>query len=66
MHKAYLEYIKKIFTNYCIKYWKIVKGEKTSEMNSKISIDILKEHFEKLALGNESVDVSDTSGISGD
>ena len=43
-------------------YWKIAKGEKTSEFYSNISLDIWREHFEKLALGNESGEVSDTNG----
>ena len=44
------------------KFWKIiVKGEKTSKIQSNTSLHIFKEHFEKLTLGNENVDVSDTN-----
>ena len=43
-------------------YWKIiVKGEKTSEILSNISLHFFKEHFDKLAIGYKSVDVSDTN-----
>ena len=40
----------------------MIKGEKTSEIHSNISLDIFKEHFEKLALGNKRGVVSDTNG----
>ena len=43
-------------------YWKIMKGEKKSEFQHKISLDLFKEHFEKHALGNEGVNVSNTTG----
>ena len=43
-------------------YLKIIKVEKKSEVQHKISLDLFKEHLEKLALGNESVNVSDTTG----
>ena len=33
-----------------------------SEVQHKISLDLFKEHFEKLALGNEGVNVSKTTG----
>ena len=39
----------------------IVKGEKTSEILSNISLHIFKEHFDKLAIENKTVDVSDTN-----
>ena len=39
-----------------IYYWKIIKEVKTSENHHNISLDIFMEHFEKLALGNESGD----------
>ena len=43
-------------------YWKIIKEGKTSETHHNISLDIFKEHFEKLALGNESGDACETNG----
>ena len=69
VHKAYAEYKQKIVHKLRLlqsenpkKYWKIIKGDKTSENHYNISLDIFKEHFEKLALGNERVDLSDTNG----
>ena len=49
-------------SGYPKEYWKINKGEKTSEIHSNISLDIFKEPFGTLALGNERGDVSDTNG----
>ena len=69
VHKSYTEYKRKIIHKLRLlqsenpkEYWKIIKGEKTSEIHSNISLDIFKEHFEKLALGNKRGDVSDTNG----
>ena len=69
VHKAYTEYKRKIIHKLRLlqsenhkEYWKIIKGEKTSEIHSNISLDIFKEHFEKLALGNKRGDISDTNG----
>ena len=69
VHKAYSEYKKKIISKLRLlqsenpkEYWKIIKGEKKSEVQHKISLDLFKEHFEKLALGNEGVNVSKTTG----
>ena len=69
VHKAYAEYKQQMIHKLRLlqsenpkEYWKIIKGEKTSEIHSNISLDIFKEHFEKLVLGNESGDVSDTNG----
>ena len=59
VHKAYSEYKKKLISKLRLlqsenpqKYWKIIKEEKKSEVQHKISLDLFKEHFEKLALGN--------------
>ena len=69
MHKAYEEYKQKLSHKLRLlqsenpkEYWKIIKGGKTSEIHSNISLDIFKELFERLALGNERGDVSDTNG----
>ena len=43
-------------------YWKIIKVDNKSEVQHTISLDLFEEHFEKLALGNESVNVSNTTG----
>ena len=68
IHKAYSEYKKKLISKLRLlqsenpkEYWKIIKGEKKSEVQHKISLDLFKEHFEKLTLGNESVNVSNTT-----
>ena len=59
VHKAYSEYKNKLFSTLRLRqsenpkeYWKIIKGERKSEAQHKISLDLFKEHFEKLALGN--------------
>ena len=69
VHKAYSGYKKKLISKLRLlqsenpkEYWKIIKGEKKSEVQHKISLDLFKEHFEKLALGNEGVNVSKTTG----
>ena len=69
VHKAYSEYKKKFISKLRLlqsknpkEYWKIIKEEKKSEVQHKISLDLFKEHFEKLALGNEGVNVSKTTG----
>ena len=68
VHKAYSEHKNKLFPTLRLRqsenpkeYWKIIKGERKSEAQHKISLDLFKEHFEKLALGNESVNVSNTT-----
>ena len=69
VHKAYSEYKKKLISRLRLlqaenpkEYWKIIKGAKKSEVQHKISLDLFKEHFKKLALGNEGVNVSNTTG----
>ena len=69
VHKAYSEYKSKLISKLRLlqsenpkEYWKIIKGEKKSEVQHKISLDLFKEHFEKLALGNKGVNVSNTTG----
>ena len=69
VHRAYSEYKKKLISKLRLlqsenpqKYWKIIKGEKKSEVQHKISLDLFKEHFKKLALGNKGVNVSNTTG----
>ena len=65
VHKAYSEHKKKIISKLRLlqsenprECWKIIKGENKSQVQNKISPDLFKEHFEKLALENESVDVT--------
>ena len=69
LHEAYSEYKNKLIPTLRLlqsenpkEYWKIIEEEKKSGVQHKISLDLFKEHFEKLALGNESVNVSDTTG----
>ena len=69
VHKAYSEYKKKLISKLRLlksenpkEYWKIIKGEKKSDVEHKISLDLFEEHFEKLVLENESVNVSNTTG----
>ena len=58
VHKAYSEYkiffskIRLLQSENPKEYWKIIKWEKKSDVQHKISLDLFKEHFEKLALGN--------------
>ena len=69
MHKAYSKYKQQLIhklrqpqSKNPKEYWKIIKEGKTSETHHNISLDIFKEHFEKLALGNESGDACETNG----
>ena len=69
VHKAYSEYKKKLISKLRLlqsenpkEYWKIIKGEKKAEIQHKLSLDLFQKHFEKLALGNKSVNVSNTTG----
>ena len=69
MHQAYSKYkqqlihkLRQLQSENPKEYWKIIKEGKTSKTYHNISLDIFKEHFEELALGNESGDACETNG----